>query len=348
MLVRKKLTRGTFALLAVACSIDPPDLASKRCPCASGYVCDAARDRCVPGQAGADAAAGLFEMADFRAAWTTPNQIRWTWSPKGVADDFLRYELVVGRSVADVEAKRNTTVFTSEDNPELGRYLLPRTGGEEPVRATSTDEHLPDTEYFAQLFIYDTQLGVTASAIAAARTGLPSVDTLVLYDDQDLSGWLLPACITQSNAKPFGSSQSSYRYTVSCGPDGAAYCGESQGNECWLQFKLGGLKLDLSGITAGQFPDAYLEYSVAIEGEAHVYWGGINLSTWDGRAFGIEPFSYRAGGEYRTYQVKLSALIDMGAPMSAAELSQPATMFMVSGGLSPGTAVYLDAVSVKW
>lgn len=296
----------------------------------------------------ADAAAGLFEISQFRAAWATPNQIRWNWTPTGSADNFLRYELLVGRSVADVEAKRDTILFTSEDNPELGRYLLPRTGGEEPVRATSTDNHLPDTEYFAQLFIYDTQLGVTASAIAAARTGLPAVDTLVLYDDQDFSGWLLPECITQSDAKPFGSSQSSYRYMVSCGPNGAAYCGENQGNECWLQFKLGGLGLDLSAITVGQFPDAYLEYSVAIDGEAHVYWGGINLWTWDERAFGIEPFSYRAGGEYRTYQVKLSALTDGGAAMTAAELTQPAGTFMVSGGLPSGTTVYLDAVSVKW
>ncbi|MDQ3037536.1 MAG: hypothetical protein M3Y87_34395 [Myxococcota bacterium] len=52
------MSRGTLAracalaasvLLAPACVIAPVDHASKPCPCATGYVCDTARDRCVAG-----------------------------------------------------------------------------------------------------------------------------------------------------------------------------------------------------------------------------------------------------------------------------------------------------------
>ena len=55
---RRRLTRGAIPALAVVlggCAFDAVDLAEKECPCASGFICDVGRNRCVGLPPGTDA-----------------------------------------------------------------------------------------------------------------------------------------------------------------------------------------------------------------------------------------------------------------------------------------------------
>lgn len=344
--MKRGLELGVVAVLLVsACSLDSPNYTDRVCPCIAGWRCDAASNRCVQTTDRLDGGAGLIGLEDFRAAWATPNQVRWSWRSVGDAADFLRYELYVGRSEEEVRERVSALHFTSDENPELGRFLLPRTGGEERVAATTSDLLEPDTQYFAQLVVHDTQLNETWSNIAAARTELSPLNQLLIYEDTDLGGWLQPACISQSSTKPHAGQQS-YAYTVQCNGAEAA-CSSSGSADCWLQMKLGGRAIDLSGLTAGTLQGAYVEYAFALDSPVAIYWGAVNLSAASG-VFGVEPVSYRADGKYRVYQLPLRALVDQGEGFDVGDLTTPLSAFFVSGALPEGATAYLDSVRVRW
>ncbi len=329
--------------LGLGCSVDAPDYAAKGCPCIAGWRCDDLTQTCVQQASGGNA---LISIGDFRGAWSTPNQIRWTWEPQGNAADFSEYELIVGTSEAGVLAREGVRQFTSAENPELGRFLLPRTGGEEPLRATTSDQLDPDTLYYAQLVVTDTRLNTSTSSVAALRTGLAPQSSVELYDDSTPSGYFQPACIQESQSFPYGNSTEHLEYVVQC--EGVeAMCSSGGASQCWLQMKLADQGFDLSGLSAGNLQSAYLEFAVAIESAVDIYWGAVDVSV-GGRAFGLEPYSFRADGAYRLYQVPLTAFTDQGNPLDTATLATPIDQFFIGGSLPEGAKVYLDSIYARW
>lgn len=329
--------------LGLGCSVDAPDYAAKGCPCIAGWRCDDQTRTCVQEASGASA---LISIRDFRGTWSTPNQIRWTWEPEGNAADFSNYELIVGTSEAAVLAREDAHRFTSNENPELGRYLLPRTGDEEPLRATVSDQLEPDTLYFAQLVVTDTRLNRSTSSVAALRTGLSPQSSLEWYEDSPNPGYFQPACIQETENFPHGNTKQNLEYVVQCAGE-EAMCSSSGASQCWLQFKLADQSFDLSGVSAGNLQAAYLEFALAIDSEVDVYWGAVDVSV-AGHAFGLEPYSFRADGAYRLYQVPLTALTDQGNPLDTDTLAAPVDQFFVGGSLPDGARVFLDSIYVRW
>ncbi len=201
----------TWVLAAVTgCTVAPVDLDGKRCPCADGWVCDEASDRCRTADAGtgvgsSDVSSGIsssegssavpdsttaaasttveptgdpsgqpvedaFTVVSFAADWSTPNAIHWRWEVQGEASDFRAYEVWIADTAAAVDDPATAVVFDGDVNPELDRFELRNSGDADLVEATITDALSPGTEYFARLHVLDTAGGRTTSANVAVRS----------------------------------------------------------------------------------------------------------------------------------------------------------------------------------
>jgi hypothetical protein len=162
---------------------------------------------------------------------------------------------VVAASEADaLSGAGSAQVWTSKENPELGRYFLPRTDGVEPVHATTTDLLTPNTEYFARLLAVDTGGQTSASGVAAARTTDPPVGALVVFADADTMGSSQPSTFALSTSQPYRGG-ACYLYTSDC-PSGESIC--------WENLRRQGLGIDLTPVTSGDYvATAYLELAVA-------------------------------------------------------------------------------------
>ncbi|MEM6993146.1 MAG: hypothetical protein AAF721_21715 [Myxococcota bacterium] len=281
-------------------------------------------------------------VGNLRAAWATPNTIRWEWDAQGDADELLAYTLTVGESEQDVlDQSGSSREWTEADNPELSRYLLPRTGGEDQVTFTATDELTPDTIYFAQLRATDTAGNVVTTTVAAGRTAEPAVDEIVIMSDQETAGYSLPDNFLLTEERPYAGTHA-YRYDSIC-PDGDS--------TCWENLRRQELGLDLSAISQGTFATtAYFEVAVAIEGGTTPWWCSLWLAYDPGseRLANYGGWTARADGEYRLLQVPMREFEIQGAPTPYDELALGLFGFNVGCPWSAGSVVRVDEVRLRW
>ncbi|MFO0634908.1 MAG: serine/threonine-protein kinase [Nannocystaceae bacterium] len=210
--------------------------------------------------------AAAVQVGELHAQWATPNTIRWAWSAQGEADALRDYELVVGPSEHDVLTRSDACrVFTRADNPELGHFLLPRTGGADPVRATITDGHAPEQAVFARLWATDTAGRRHASNVASVHTAPPPVAEVVVFADARPHGFSIPV-LEVVDTKPYAGTHH-LQFTSRCDPP-----------QCFANLRWQDLGVDLSRMTPGDFATtAYLELAVAVAGDATSWWSQLRL-----------------------------------------------------------------------
>jgi hypothetical protein len=339
-------------LFSSACTISDLDLAGRPCPCLDGWVCDPGTQTCRT----LASDEGAVDVVSFKADWSTPNAIRWSWEVSGSEADFHAYELVLGESHEEVAQR--TRVFTGDENPELDRFTLPRTDGEDPVISTITRGLVPDTEYFAQLLVFDTANKMSSSAnVAQKRTALAPIDSIEIMADQapPTLGWVQPMCLTLDD-QAFAGSQA-YGYAHRCDRVWndvvqeymvQATCNAPQEPqpECWENLFLEGMAMpiDASRFTAGAYEAAYLEFVLRIDDSHHAWWASTGLRPVGfGTALpGFFGITFRASGEYELYQFKLSTLLSHEQILAGLET------FFVGGAWEDGATIHFDEVFIRW
>lgn len=334
---------------ALACRVDPVDLSGRPCPCAPGWICESAQNVCVlepPNE-------GAVSVSNLRATWTTPNAIFWEWDSEGSPDQLRRFELLVGPSEAAVAARsEGVVIFTEAQNPELGRFLLPRVGGEDPVRSTITDLHQPDTLYFAQLIATDITGKRWATGYSSARTTLAPTQEIVVFSEDQTAGFSVPAELIRSSEAPYQGSWH-YQYTKSCG----------SGGSCFENLRRMGMAIPLVRTPTGQdliregdyLTTAFIELAVANEARSASFWSEVWLaygnclscSTRSCR-YAFHPFTIRPGGAYRLIQVPLRVLEAPQGPAPYGQLSQGLCEFNLGGLWESNAPVRIDGVRIRW
>lgn len=350
--------RGSLAALlgvvalSTGCSLEPLDLAEKRCPCATGYQCDDARDRCVA--VGGPTCTPAISPTGFRAAWSTANAIRYEWVPAGGPDAFVRYELHIAERPEDLGTARARIVGPSE-NPELGGYVLPRLrGSDDLVTATTVDGLRASTTYAAELVAIDTSFCAFHSEVAARATSLEPPAEIVIFRDADPPGSPSPPAFLPVD-DGMGGRVLEHR------PDEDPECIASGEMLCSQNLKLTGLDLDLSRVTEGSFASvAFLELSIASDSTSPSFFGRVWLNFEGGaHIFRIEPITIRANGSFHVLQVPLRVLSDGTRTLTQPDLAlaaggTPLFEFNVGGNWSRRTAadapvrVHVDEIRVRY
>jgi hypothetical protein len=334
------MNRGALLLLGLlplACVIPGLDLGGRACPCAAGYHCDSATQRCLERPSDAPS----IEVNNLSVAWVTPNQIRWTWNATGTPDQLREFRLVVGASEADVSTVSGSArTYGPAENPELGRYFLPRTGGESPVVATTSDGLQASTLYVARLIATDVSGRVSITNFASQRTADPPLGSVLLFEDQNTAGYSIPSEMSLSTDRPHSGTHD-YELVQSCTE--AA---------CFTYLRRQGLSIDLSPIPEGSFlTGAYLELSVAYGGDVPSYYSAARLWFGDGalmKLYYYNGFTIAQDDRWHTIQVPLRALVaqDEVTPLVFTELGGGLFEFAVGGYWQNGAQVRIDSLRV--
>ena len=369
---RVRLTPALFVSLAVglaACVIRDVDFDAKRCPCDEGFWCDDARDRCVPGEppdggpGGGDAPGidagprpdapgvdagetpGVFGVENLRAEWATPNTIRWAWDPTGAETDLAYYEIVVSES----EDLSGASVWDVDDNPELGRYRLPRTGLGDVVTGTITDGLTEDTFYYAQLVAVDTAGGRVRSNVAVGHTEVAPrpMGFVVMFDDARRGGgYALPGCIDVVGTGEHAAGTAHLEWLVRCEDGLSAECAAGTGGECWENLRQQDMTIDLSGLSVGDFSTAFLEFALSYTGEQPAWYSEASVMVGTTR-FTFVPLTHRADGRYRRFQIPLDQMSHMGTPMTHADLAT-LTSWRFGAQWTHDGVVRVDEIRIRW
>ncbi len=294
-------------------------------------------DRDDASAADAGAVVAPIEVSDLRAEWTTPHGIRWRWWRTGDAADFVAYELVLGATERDVTSRSaSARVVGARENPELGVFTLPNTGGMDPVVATLVDGLAPSTHYFAQLVVTHADGTRTATRVAEADTSALPTTALELFDDDARIGYSIPASFVLSTERPLAT-RACYRFVSDC---------MGRTSPCWEHLRRQGLNL-APAMPREAFASAYLEISVASDAPEHTYYGAFRLQVGTAEAadtLQIEGVTIRADEAYRTYEIPLSAL-----PRMTWEALQLGVREVGVGGVwSSGAVVRVDEARLRW
>ena len=343
-----------LAFIGCSCAIGPLDSVDKVCPCADDFICDPCENRCVPrgkstNCAWTDDPEAAVQVGVLTVEWATPNQARWSWSlgKNNVPDQFVGYQLTIAQTEEDLLGLTGTArTVTAAENPELGRYALPRASGDEVVTGTIVNDLLPDTVYQARLVAIDSIGRRSVSNVASVRTQDPAVlGMATIYSEVLDVGHPLPAEFMQSDTDSFAGS-SCYRWQQQDG------CGA-----CWENLRMAGIDVDLSAVTPGAFANsAYLEFSVALQAETSSYWSEVRLWLKDDQAQQVlatfAPITYPAVGDgvvYRTYQLPLRAFDDEGTALTGDHiLTLPLHEVGIGGSWDDGAVVRVDEVRIFW
>jgi len=304
-----------MSILLFGCSLDPVDLSDKQCPCAPGFQCDEASHRCVS-SGGSDCTPAV--VADgFRASWAAANVIRWEWEPMGTRERFVRYEVHVAERPEDLGTDR-AIVFGPEENPELGGYVLQRTGGaDDVVTHTMTHGHAAATTFAARLVVIDTSLCEFRSEVAAIATSLAPPEEIVLFRDSDPAGTALPpAFLPVDDAGGGGGRHLEHR------PDEDPECIMSGEGVCSQNLRWQNMGVDLSDVSEGEFANtAFLEVSIANDGSVSSFFSRAWLSFADCAInYRLEPFTIANTPEYRVMQIPLRVLADGAVTLTRDDL----------------------------
>lgn len=314
------------------------NLDGKRCPCIDGYVCKKTTNTCVARDP------GLIQTFDFQAAWATANQVMWKWSVQGKAEDLVRYEILIAKSKSELDAGQGVR-FGPEQNPELGRFTLPHTEAANDVVSTLTDGLEPSTSYVARLFAVDRTGYAAPSDAAFVTTGIAAtVDVPLFTDTQPI--WVGPNCVQTTSEAPLGDAGQHLQYEVSCAAGGVNQCDASVAPSCWSA-PVFGFTADFTGLDEGNFVYAFVEFALAIESPNGIYWGGVSFGDDTEAGYSMQPVSFRANGEYRVYQLKLSEFAKPTDALSLADVPNLSS-FGVGGELPAGSVQRLDNVRIRW
>lgn len=349
-----------LSTLAIACVGELP-LDGLSCPCVDGWVCDTATNTCVQtpagsggttsqggggaggtGGMGGSVTPGVIVVANLRADWTTPNTILWRWDPSedNSPDQLNAYEMVVGESEGDVAGRTGTArIFTVDENPELGRYLLPNTGAGDVVAKTITDGHDPDTNYFAQLTAIDTASNTTTSNVAQGRTTLAASAEIVLFSEDPIGGFPLPSTFVRTAGCGYQSDQCLQWVNDACDTT----------EECWENLRRQGLNIDANAISQGSFSTtAFIELAVANGSSFPGFWSETWMSV-GGAFFAFNAWTIRSGGEYRVYQFPLRILTDGGVALDRDTLVAGGIEgFRVGTSWEGAATIRVDEVRIRW
>jgi hypothetical protein len=349
-----------FAPVWPGCILEPVDFGAHRCPCASGFTCDEATDRCVQGSSGGD---GVVRVENLRAAWRTPNSIRWAWTPSAPDNDSLaRYELSLLDTVTG-----ETKIFDPSTSPELGFYFIQRSGGAGPVRGMFTSELTPDREYRAVLVATDTGGRTFTSNTAIGRTQIAPIGRIVIVDEDEPLGYELPGAPCYSFTSGDGAHAGTHyieRVHVCVGPsdeevdDTRCEPNNAAVPQCWANLRTQETAL-AQDLNENEFELAYLEFAIAIEGSAPSYWShaGAHLLFADGsRSYPtFEEITFIPERGYVLYQV---ALDQMSFVHSGSKTPSPITFedmagssfdgYRIGGTFANGARIRVDSVSIRW
>ncbi len=364
MLGFPRLVALATALLALGCTVDDIDYAGKGCsaeaPCPDGLTCvsgkcqkAAAPQNCTP----------AFTVSDFKRLWETPHTVRWTWTPQGTADDFVQYKLVLGTSADELEAARQLalagdndgpggSVWTQEDNPELGKYELQLSGGTDLITATTTDGLAAGKEYRARLLVYDSAGCTFETEPAVALSSQEAAFSFVLFDDQGHpKGDARPpeASVQTDAAKAFEGD--SYIEWPGWPDDGSVVDGSYEnvgmyaiGTDPAQDYPL----LDFSG--------AYLELAVAIDGAPLAAWGEVRLIFGPSPGVcgnisvsSVHPYVVRPGAGYVVLELPLDQF-DVGGNKVDSTILDAQSICEVSVGRAwpIGDSVRVDGIRLRW
>lgn len=334
--------RACFALLAnVAlggCTVDV-DLEGKPCPCLAGYEC--IENVCVPASTTSGTGGTTHDCAmgvgAFRATWATPHGIRWEWEPVGEEADFQEYRLFTDQN-EDAVATSAATVrtWTSADNPELGVFTLRRTGGEDLVRQTVTDELEANTLYHARLAIVDSSGCVAMSKNIAGKSTTDATSQMSVMHDAPVGNW---GELMQTS---LGCYAGSGCWTAALDCSGEA--------SCYKNLRCGGLDTSLTNgneMSAGGFTTAYVAFRFHTDATTQPWWGVIGWVFGD-VGYVVEPVIFHTKGDYRLVEVPLAAMQYQGALLEHADLSENVNAFFVGLDGPAGTQVWVDEVDLGW
>ena len=289
-----------LALVALGCAVEPVDLSEKRCPCAEPFVCDMARDRCVSARLDCDARA-----EGFRAVWSTANVIRWEWAPRGERSSFVRYELEVAERPEDLGTSA-ARIIGPDENPELGGYVLPRTGGaDDVVTSTMSYDHDSETTYVARLLVTDTTFCTFRSEMAAISTTLDPPEELVLYGGpRPDPGFPVPGDLEIVDD---GAGGMATQHVPSRDPE----CLDSGEGVCSQNIRWSGLDVSAADISEGEHGNvAMLEVELTNDTDTASFFSRVWIQI--GGFHRLEPFTIPSAR--RVYQVPLRVLVgDDGA-----------------------------------
>jgi len=361
-------------VLAAGCTVASVDYAGKRCPCIDGYVCEVTTSSCVtpdsidpPVDAGVPDAPlpplpppnGRVVVSDLKVAWTTPQQVRWTWTTTGDPADFGEYQIRTGSTRAQLETP--TTViggrlWTRADNPELGEFAPRSTSQGSPQTIWSvTVDHVGDRDVFGQVFAIDRAGNATSTAIVVAHTRPGATQSQALYlDALPASAVARPAAFKPSGQDTFNNSQQCYALDVACAP------GETS---CQKDVDFESLPDTLpQGFGPNELAGAFFEF--AMGGNAFVpgRYTTVELQIGNGTtcsagALGACRYRYAgiavpAAGVYRKVQIPLTAFVRSGGDalsaqaLAAEKLATSGTYW--GGEWKTGSSFRVDAVRIRW
>jgi hypothetical protein len=334
--------RWVFLALGLGC-IPDVSLEGKRCPCAEGYVCDALRDTCAR-----SACTPALTIADFTASWATAHTIRWQWQPSGPSASFLRYELVVAESEADLASRQGSArVIGPEENEELGYHQFPVVGG--VVTVTEARDLVPDTIHYAQLYVVDVNQCGAASAVVARSTTPEPLGRIVLFDDEiPAGGYLVPGAPAFALVADAGGAHLAYDAAIDaeCVPSTAdpedvrATCGQPlRVQEFAIEVARDPAQPQLNRLTDQTFGSAYLELALAFESPIPAYyavpWLALGACAEDA-IYRFEALTVPLGEH--ALEVPLAAMTSASGPLDYPAIDTQ----------TDGTPVCGIAISAQW
>lgn len=355
--------RLALALVAIflgatilGCAQKDASIEGRPCPCpTSGFTCDSVCNVCVSvdvapgticgdsgvgGSSGSSGAGGIAGMggnctpkitfSDFHAVWTTPESIRWEWTPDqevAAIDSFQSYEL-------ELTSDDNVVVtFDSSTNPELGVYAQPN--GAPDLTYSSVTRDLTRSEYTARLRAIDTSGCASESQVVfAPAMPIPKGGALDVYGDQPPAGSTLDASeVTDGSGCRTGS-----RCLVSADP-GAGFC-----NIRWEMTTAA-----TPTFTAGEFTQAYLEFWMRSTETTPHYWADGWLETVGGAFWISATYAAPADGNYHKFQIPLRWLTnDAQVQLAYDDVSSGITSVNLFGSACGQGSIWIDDAYVRW
>jgi hypothetical protein len=318
---RTRLGGTLVATLLLGCAVDA-SLEGKRCPCADGWDCDLARNVCER-----KTCDPKVRVASLEPSWATAHSIHWQWQASGAEEDFLRYELWLAESRADLVARSGTARRIDEaQNPEVGHWNMPGTGDRvtsaitRGLTAAGAGGAGASPEYWAQVVVVDVAGCVSESNVIAGRTDPEPVDTIELFKDTLLPGSvLLPAVLAEHETRAGRELQ----YPAFDDNDEEDGCKPEAGKAtCGQPLKVSGFVVDvddddpasgLARISNGTFPDAYLSARVRIAAPIPAVFAGLWLTVGtctesDYQHYKLTGFVIPDGDTWVDLEVPLAAL----------------------------------------
>jgi hypothetical protein len=298
-------------------------------------------------------------VSDLAVAWTTPQQVRWTWKIQGDPADFGEYQIRTGSTKEQLETPATVIggrLWTRADNPELAEFAPRSVSQGTPQTIWSvTIDHPANRDVFAQVFAIDRAGKATSTAIVVAHTRPPATQSQTMYLDLlPASAVAKPAAFQPSGQDTFNNSQQCYALDVACA------AGETS---CQKDVSFESLP-DTFPPTFGpnELAGAYFEF--AMGGDAFVpgRYTTVALQIGNGTscsAGGLGACRYRyaglavpSSGSYRRVQIPLTAFVRGDGTaitvqaLAAEKLDTSGTFW--GGEWKDGSSFRVDSVRIRW